>query len=168
MDSTSVYPVLVGLAVYASARRKPGQSEEALQDIAEQNEVGLIPIYEPEPPLAVDVDVILVHGLQSDPFEAWKALKKSWPKDFLAKDVPTARILTFGYGNLESELATSIKGLGQLLLGSISFDRAQHGNATRPIIFVAHSFGGLIVKSVRTRSNLVEQLTYIMPGSGLF
>jgi protein SERAC1 len=94
--------------------------------------------------------VILVHGLQGDPFETWEGLKSSWPKDFLTKDVPTARILTFGYGNLlEPESATSIKGLGQLLLGSISLDRTQHGNATRPIIFVAHSFGGLIVKSVR-------------------
>jgi hypothetical protein len=56
MDSTSVYSTLVGLAVYASARRKSGQGEEAIEDIAEQKKVGLLPIYTPEPPLAVDVE----------------------------------------------------------------------------------------------------------------
>lgn len=60
MDSTSVNSTLVGLAVYTSIRRKPASVEEALKDIAERNKVGLLPIYEPEPPSAVELEWVIM------------------------------------------------------------------------------------------------------------
>lgn len=42
-----------------------------------------------------------MHGLFGDPMKTWtyESLRRSvfWPADLLPEDIPTARILTFGY-----------------------------------------------------------------------
>ena len=60
---------------------------------------------------AKTVDVVAVHGIMGHPFETWKHRNgKVWLKDFLAKDLPFARIMTFGY---DSAVAFS-KGVGNI------------------------------------------------------
>ncbi|KAH0566278.1 hypothetical protein GP486_000330 [Trichoglossum hirsutum] len=139
MDANST---LLGLAVYASLRTKQA-------NVPTFNDIGLQAIHEPKGQ-HFDIDIIFVHGLQGHLFNTWKGLNCSWPGEFLAEDVPTARLLTFGYQDLIGEgIPVSIKALGQLLLGAIALKRRQDESSSRPIIFVAHSLGGLIVKSVR-------------------
>ena len=101
---------------------------------------------------AKTVDVVAVHGIMGDPFETWKHENgKIWLKDFLAKDLPFARIMTFGY---DSAVAFS-KGVGNIednarsLLNQLSAERATsgpEGRIGRPIVFICHSLGGIIVK----------------------
>ena len=74
-----------------------------------------------------------------------------WPKDLLPQDCPNARILTFGYAALVlGATPPLIKDLGQTLLNTLVINRRNKKATTRPLIFVAHSLGGIIVKSVRT------------------
>lgn len=74
-----------------------------------------------------------------------------WPKDLLPQDCPNARILTFGYAALvQGETPPLIKDLGQTLLNTLAINRRNKKATTRPLIFMAHSLGGIVVKSVRT------------------
>lgn len=101
---------------------------------------------------AKTVDVVAVHGLMGDAFESWThENRKMWLKDFLVEDVPFARIMTFGYdsavafsksaGNIEDNALTLLNQLGAKRPTSGS-----EGQDGRPIVFVCHSLGGIIVK----------------------
>lgn len=76
-----------------------------------------------------------------------------WPENLLPRDIPNARIFTYGYN----------AGIfGGLLKGPDMNNVSQHANDLmiclkseltnkKPIIFVAHSLGGIIVKDVHNR-----------------
>jgi hypothetical protein len=51
-----------------------------------------------EPPKAL-VDIVFIHGLTGNSYDTWLEMKSGiyWPTQLLSKDVPDARIMTFGY-----------------------------------------------------------------------
>ncbi|KAK4235092.1 hypothetical protein C8A03DRAFT_37077 [Achaetomium macrosporum] len=76
-----------------------------------------------------------------------------WPLDFLPASCPNVRIFTWGY----QTLVVDKKPLGQQgdvfahaaeLLVELAGTRAGLGTGARPIIFIAHSTGGVLVKEV--------------------
>lgn len=76
-----------------------------------------------------------------------------WPEDLLAKDFPEARIFTFGYDSSITHLFRESANQGSILDHSTSLLQRLSAERTdclrRPLIFVAHSLGGLVVKNVR-------------------
>jgi hypothetical protein len=107
------------------------------------------------------VDICFVHGLTGDRTTTWTARGQSdpWPKTLLPSKLSTARILTYGYDAYV--VRGSVAGSNRLtdhatnLLNDLSTDRDLHKAASRPIIFVAHSLGGLVCKKaiLRSRNN---------------
>lgn len=103
---------------------------------------------------------MFVHGLEGDPVKTWQSGNTCWPKDILPLDFPNARVLSFGYRSLfSSSFADAVRlshypptfeAVGRLLYSQLSRCREviEIGLSPPPIIFVAHSLGGLIVKSV--------------------
>ena len=79
-----------------------------------------------------------------------------WPQELLQKTLPDARILTYGYDSGIGHRLTqpvnqnTILDLGQNLLAGLEAQR--RSQPCRPIIFVAHSLGGIIVKEALRRS----------------
>jgi hypothetical protein len=72
-----------------------------------------------------------------------------WPRDLLKDEFPNARILTFDYNLGPSSLLTK----GRVLLEAKTLIRdierlSQDTSSQRPLVFCAHSFGGLLLKSV--------------------
>ncbi|KAI0490231.1 Alpha/Beta hydrolase protein [Xylaria cf. heliscus] len=103
-----------------------------------------------EPPKAI-ADLVFVHGITGHRDHTWSADQniESWPKLMLPSRIPGARILTFGYDASVISLRRGISGnsIGNHsnnLLSALSSSRIDAG--LRPIIFVAHSLGGLVVK----------------------
>ena len=98
---------------------------------------------------AINVDVVAVHGLQGHYRKTWTEGGKTWLQDFLPHALPAARIMSFGYNS--TVIATkSIAGIDefarQLLEG---LEQKRRGGAEeRPIVFVCHSLGGVVVKKV--------------------
>ncbi len=74
-----------------------------------------------------------------------------WPVDLLAKDVSNLRIISFGYDADVSKFLSrtsdrSIFSVAQDLVVRLEMLRDSTGLTELPIIFVAHSLGGIVVK----------------------
>ncbi|KAH8692638.1 hypothetical protein BGW36DRAFT_302398 [Talaromyces proteolyticus] len=117
-------------------------------------EFGLTEVYSsPEKP--AQVDVVLVHGLNGHPKQTWtsKSGDAFWPADILPEFLTDlrVRILTYGYNaNVTSFTdGTSrdrIHHHAETLASELHANRSLRNCLQRPIIFVCHSLGGLVVK----------------------
>jgi hypothetical protein len=95
-------------------------------------------------------DIVLIHGVTGDAYGTWVQLNHNdvvWPRDWLPNDVKRIRVLSVGFelflsrwwGNALplKERARSISGLLRMA-----------GVGKRPVIFLTHSFGGLLAKEI--------------------
>lgn len=98
------------------------------------------------------IDVCFVHGLTGNRDSTWTVSKQStpWPAMLLPPKLPRARLLAWGYDAYVVQ--ASVVSENRLtdhatnLLIDITNDRASCGATSRPLIFVAHSLGGLVCK----------------------
>lgn len=86
-----------------------------------------------------------------------------WPQDLLPKDLPTARIMTFGYdadvvGIVKTAGSNTLRDHGKSLANDLGMRRARSNSIMRPLIFVAHSLGGLVVEQVRDLNRSVKSI----------
>ncbi|KAK4075698.1 hypothetical protein Trihar35433_2258 [Trichoderma harzianum] len=78
-----------------------------------------------------------------------------WPADLLPKECPNSRILTFGYDSKITKYTAgsvnqnSILSHGKDLLFALRRER----DFDRPLVFVAHSLGGIVVKEMLAQSS---------------
>ncbi|KAI9823464.1 MAG: hypothetical protein M1832_002475 [Thelocarpon impressellum] len=102
----------------------------------------------------VDADLILVHGLRGHRLHTWTEKGVFWPGDILPGKLAHTRIMTWGY---DADVMTFFPGGGNTsqssifqhaksLLEDIQDERAEQDERERPVIFLAHSLGGLVVK----------------------
>ncbi|KAH1350109.1 hypothetical protein KXV65_003444 [Aspergillus fumigatus] len=104
------------------------------------------------------LDICFVHGLAGDRNHTWTARGQStpWPKTLLPPKLPTVRIITYGYDayvvRKSSVSSNSLIDHADNLLTDLSNNRVRHKAEDRPIIFVAHSLGGLVCKKAILKS----------------
>ncbi|KAH7130945.1 hypothetical protein EDB81DRAFT_129655 [Dactylonectria macrodidyma] len=108
---------------------------------------GITPVYQDTG--NVDVDIIAVPGLGSHAVGTWKdpGSNTVWLRDFLPDEVRGIRVSLYGYDTslLNSESKDSIEDLGTRFLEVLKDFRRNTENP-RPIIFIGHSLGGLLIK----------------------
>ena len=106
------------------------------------------------------VDIIAVHGLASSYEWSWSyqlddTARYSWLRERLGADIPDAQILGYEYPSewYGDPAYTNLEECGAELLRCIIRSRCHLGRPdmcgtrrNRPIVFIAHSFGGLVVK----------------------
>lgn len=103
-------------------------------------------------PPDANIDVVAVHGLNptnaSPHYEmTWKDGEVLWLRDILRWQVPTARVLLFGY-NSNVAFNTTMAGIlehAENLLNQLTLER-QKVTPSRLIVFICHSLGGILVK----------------------
>ena len=120
--------------------------------------LGLTVLYEPDGPPSADI--IFVHGLGGSSRQTWSENRDPalfWPLEWLPHEVSlsSARILTFGYNAHFAQLSgkaniLNISDFAKELLYALRFATGAEQRPLRigtvPIIFVAHSMGGLVAK----------------------
>jgi pimeloyl-ACP methyl ester carboxylesterase len=107
-----------------------------------------------EPPTGKhSLDLVFVHGLTGDRQRTWTHPHASepWPKSILPRHFPEARILIHGY-DAYVILRTGPVSRNRLsdhspdFLNTLVAHRQESGQEQTPLIFVAHSMGGLVCK----------------------
>ncbi|KAL4755727.1 uncharacterized protein BDW70DRAFT_49280 [Aspergillus foveolatus] len=119
------------------------------------------------------VDIVAIHGLHEDSVNAWIEPETGilWLRDLVPLHIPQARILSFGYEALPSSydderIVEKIQSLATTLVADLEGDRSLENCERRPIIFVCHGLGGVVVKkalahSASSTSSLVAHLNTI-------
>ncbi|WYZ34326.1 hypothetical protein EsH8_I_000602 [Colletotrichum jinshuiense] len=113
------------------------------------------------------VDIVLVHGLNGNPKKTWSAANDVfWPTDLLPSSLGKTRvnILVYGYNADVYTVGKSDRSASdnfifqhaQTLVTNLALYRKSERTSGNPIIFVAHSLGGLLVKRALLYSNDVR------------
>ncbi|KAI0972419.1 hypothetical protein F4678DRAFT_430226 [Xylaria arbuscula] len=102
----------------------------------------------------VVIDLIAVHGLGGHALRTWTDEKSGtcWIRDLLHDNVPNIRVMVFGYNAKRTNHSADLDFQDvatQLLAG---MKRLRGDCEQRPVVFLAHSLGGLIVKKAITLS----------------
>ncbi|KAK3689796.1 hypothetical protein B0T22DRAFT_179069 [Podospora appendiculata] len=111
-------------------------------------------------------DIVLVHGLNGDPQKTWTAKNNVfWPADLLPASLKKehANILVYGYNadvySTRKDRSPSdnfVHQHAQSLVTSLTQYRKSEGTERNPIIWVAHSLGGIVTKRALLYSNDVR------------
>jgi hypothetical protein len=98
-----------------------------------------------DPPVKQDAaSVVLGDGAESG------SLAVFWPADLLPKECPGARILVYGYDTKVTKYLKGSTNKSSILSHSkdMLYALSRERKLDRPLIIVAHSLGGIIVKEV--------------------
>ncbi|KAF8507943.1 hypothetical protein BU17DRAFT_57063, partial [Hysterangium stoloniferum] len=99
--------------------------------------------------------IVAIHGLDGHREKSFTTPDGVfWLCDFLPESIPNARILTYGYDARTSGENRSQQNLYQL---STDFLASLSNFRNRPLIFVAHSFGGIMLKNALIDANLASK-----------
>ncbi|KAI5056672.1 hypothetical protein GOP47_0028490 [Adiantum capillus-veneris] len=130
------------------------------------------------------MDVVFVHGLCGGPFKTWRisddktsSTSKAglvekidvdsgregtcWPKEWLSRDIPTCRVLTVKYKTNLSQWSGAtlpLQEVSAMLLQKLF----AAGVGERPVVFITHSMGGLVVKQMLMQAGQDKRLSQIV------
>ncbi|EQC41023.1 hypothetical protein SDRG_02080, partial [Saprolegnia diclina VS20] len=146
------------------------EDEDAIEQMPQENVVYLEGVHPmlgaptEGPPAAYDVDVVFIHGLLGCAYETWiggdnihapDASTPVWANDWLVADLRakglSPRVVSLGY---DSKIFASESNFETLCLEDTSRDllqklqKAQVGTSNRPVVFVTHSLGGIVLKKM--------------------
>ncbi|KAJ5583501.1 hypothetical protein N7535_002121 [Penicillium sp. DV-2018c] len=128
--------------------------------------LGLHVLYSPEAPLrgkdpdqnTTAVDIVAVHGLEENSTSAWMHHEGIlWLRDLLPQNIHNARVLTFDYNSdpflfVGSSFMDKVQGHATTLVADLEAERSLTNASRRPLIFVCHGLGGIIVKCALVHS----------------
>ncbi|KAM0255136.1 hypothetical protein ACHAQJ_006059 [Trichoderma viride] len=163
-----------GAQLIHPASHQPTRSPSTLHDVESVNPApsppavhespyGLKELVSQPPERRDAVDIIAIHGLNGHPEKTWTDMttKANWLCDIdcLPKDVPNARILSFGYNSASyfSRADADVQDFASELLAAIKARRRSNAEKHRPIMFICHSLGGLVFKQAIVRAHEQDQ-----------
>ncbi|KAK3295429.1 uncharacterized protein B0H64DRAFT_395244 [Chaetomium fimeti] len=119
-------------------------------------------VYDPtkEKHLTPTVDLVLVHGLDGDATKSWtwqdQGSEVFWPAKLLPEERPRTRVLSFAYNAdmFHNNTDATIRDSARSLLALLNVQRRKIADPrSRPIVFVGHCLGGLVIKQAMCFAN---------------
>ncbi|KAF9064864.1 Alpha/Beta hydrolase protein [Rhodocollybia butyracea] len=98
------------------------------------------------------IDIVALHGLNGHAFDTWQYHSSDdcfmWLRDSLPEHFPGARVLTYGYNaNVISDVSTGrLRTFAETFLERLRQERDSEGYRHKPLVLMAHSMGGLVLK----------------------
>ncbi|KAI0880981.1 uncharacterized protein GGS22DRAFT_173908 [Annulohypoxylon maeteangense] len=146
------FGILMGFTALVTRVLRRRQRQDRLRD----DNSGIIQLYGSN---SASVDICFVHGLAGDRIQTWNWVDDDskethfWPADFLPQDAEedhlNVRILSYGYKSFaptpEYLTQRTLYRHSQSLLSALASVRKDCSD--RPLIFVGHSLGGIVIKS---------------------
>ncbi|KAF3831306.1 hypothetical protein GH733_000043 [Mirounga leonina] len=163
-----------------AARTLANLDRETVQEKYQDGVYVLQPQYRTSQP--IKADVLFIHGLMGAAFKTWRQQDSEqvltdriledearyttcWPKTWLARDCPALRIISVEYDTSLSDWRTrcpmerkSIAFRSNELLRKL---RAA-GVGDRPVIWVSHSMGGLLVKKMLLEASKKPEMSTVI------
>ncbi|GAB7336313.1 hypothetical protein MBLNU13_g09056t1 [Cladosporium sp. NU13] len=122
--------------------------------LVDDNFIGFTPLCDPE---NAEVDIVAVTGLGGHALGSFRSTSGAtvWLRDFAPRDVPQARFITYGYdtGVFASNSNQGVRDLAGTLLDSLVIFRQSTQTQKRPLLFVCHSLGGVVLKEALVMSS---------------
>ncbi|KAF2198403.1 hypothetical protein GQ43DRAFT_163670 [Delitschia confertaspora ATCC 74209] len=107
------------------------------------------------------IDIVAVHGLNGHRDKTWTAANNvHWLRTLLPTDISNARIFCWGYdANTHGDRLSHqyLYDHAMQLVMDLCLERKRTNTTKRPILFVAHSLGGIIVKSALIHSDAARK-----------
>ncbi|KAK3323220.1 ankyrin repeat-containing domain protein [Cercophora scortea] len=158
----------MSLQVNTATKRAPSSAPKPKTTL-ENIQHGIKQLYPPEDDKNVvsDVDIVFVPGLGAHPQDSWKSNKNdfNWTsdKDGLAKDFPRARFLLYMYESAWTgplKVKQFMSNIASTLLQGLNSKREHCPR--RPIVFIGHSMGGLVIAKAITIADARHDLYPVM------
>ncbi|KAF4772853.1 hypothetical protein HER10_EVM0001257 [Colletotrichum scovillei] len=148
---------------------RSSRSDSSIQTLSAadiKGALGLNLLHEPSEPA---IDFVFIHGLGGGSRKTWSHSAEAgmfWPKDWLPNEVgfKHVRIHSYGYNSdwtTRKDSRLTVHDFGQALLADLYNSPCLRKNGNTPIVFVAHSMGGLVAKKtylIATRDPTYEAI----------
>jgi len=123
---------------------------------------GLTQLYDTTPGDPILADIVAISGLDGHAFGSWREkgnIGQMWLTDWLPKDLPHCRVMSYGYNCKIQANMRPIREYGEAIGEALRKARKNEDERNRPLIFMGHSFGGLLAAHTLVRAH-----TYDTPG----
>ncbi|KAI1485550.1 hypothetical protein F5X96DRAFT_659519 [Biscogniauxia mediterranea] len=120
-------------------------------DIVQQGILELYPLEKSH--VQPDIDIVFVPGLGASPKDCWKSETTgwNWTTEGLERDFPRARILLYMYESAWTGPLKVKQFMGNVAMALlIGLRSKREGCQRRPIVFIGHSMGGLVIAKAIT------------------
>ncbi|KAF8538615.1 hypothetical protein BDD12DRAFT_805984 [Trichophaea hybrida] len=138
-----------------------GVSDKEVNLVIDSHFYDFTPLNTPEGEIMADV--IAVTGLAGHAFGSWRNREscKMWLQDFLPHDIKKIRIMTYGYDtNLSrSGIGDRMSDYVKHMIQQLEIVRGSSEGRNRPIIFLGHSLGGILIlqsKIIALRRHILD------------
>ena len=129
--------------------------------LVDNNFIGCTPLCDPK---NAEVDIVAVTGLGGHALGSFRSTSGAtvWLRDFAPQDVPQARFITYGYdtGLIASDNNQGVREIARTLLDSLVTFRQRTHTQKRPLLFVCHSLGGVVLKEALVMSSKAVEVKH--------
>ena len=128
----------------------------------DQSFIGFTPLYDPADAVG---DVVAVTGLGGHALGSFRSSDGTtvWLRDFGPSDIPKARWITYGYDSAiaASDSHQGVRELAHTFLDGLASFRRRTRTEGRPLCFVCHCLGGVVLKEALVMSSKVSEAKHI-------